>query len=135
MFVRYVLMWLLTFCSLVSFAQTQKISGKILNERNEPLAGVSVKVIGTNIGTSTDVEGRFSLNLDTQQKYELDISVIGYETKTVSDVEVLPNQVNELNAVLAIKSKVNEEVVVTARRSSARLETAASVISFQRNTN
>jgi outer membrane receptor protein involved in Fe transport len=135
MFVRLVLVCLFSICTLFSFAQAQRLSGKILNERNEPLAGVSVKVVGTNVGTSTDVEGRFSLNLIPQQKYELEFSAIGYETKTISDVEVLPNQVNELNAVLTIKAKANEEVVVTARRSSARLETAASVISFQRNTN
>ena len=135
MSLRYIILCLLIFCSSTLFAQTLKLSGKILNEKNEPLPGVSIKIIGAAGGTTTDLEGRFSLNLDPQKKYDLEFSNIGYEKKTVTDVEVLANQVNELNITLAIQAKSEEAVVVTTRRSSARMETAASIIAFQRNTN
>ena len=46
----------------VADAQSVKLTGKILNEKNEPLAGVSVKIVGGG-GTSTDNDGRFSLSL------------------------------------------------------------------------
>ncbi len=116
------------------FAQTIRLSGKVLSEKNEPLAGVSVKIVGTPGGTSTNIEGRFTLNLTAGKKYELEFSAIGYESKSLTDVEVGNGQSNDLSIVLNIKSKTGENVVLTTR-SSARKETAASIISFQKNTN
>jgi TonB-dependent receptor len=116
-------------------AQTLKLSGKVTNDKNDPIPGVSVKIVGATGGVSTDIEGRFSLNLSAGKKYELEISGVGYETKSVTDVEVVSGQVNELNIVMAVKAKSEENVTVTAKRSSARLETVASIISFQKNTN
>ena len=134
---RY-LRWALSLLSivLVSFtqAQTVKLSGKVANEKNEPLAGVSVKIIGSQGGATTDIEGRFTLNLSTGKKYELEFSAVGYETKSVSDVEVISGQVNELNIVLSIKARTGENVVVTTSRSSARRETINAAIAFQKNT-
>lgn len=123
--------------SLFSWAQAQsvKLTGKVINEKNEPLAGVTVKIAGSG-GTTTDVEGRFTLNLLPGKKYELEFSAIGYETKQVNDAEVAAGQVNELNIVLQVKATTGENVVLTTgRRSSARLETVNSIIAFQKNTN
>lgn len=121
---------------LFSFSQAQslKLTGKVLNEKNEPLAGVSIKVMGDG-GTATNIEGRFSLNLTPGKKYELEFSAIGYETKNITEVEVGHGQVNELNITLQIKAKAGENVIITARTSSARKETVNSVIAFQKNTN
>jgi hypothetical protein len=49
---------------LLSAAQAQslKLSGKVVNEKNEPVAGVSIKTTNGE-GTATDVSGNFSLNL------------------------------------------------------------------------
>jgi len=123
--------------SLFSWAQAQsvKLTGKVINEKNEPLAGVTVKIAGSG-GTTTDVEGRFTLNLLPGKKYELEFSAIGYETKQVNDAEAAAGQVNELNIVLQVKATTGENVVLTTgRRSSARLETVNSIIAFQKNTN
>jgi hypothetical protein len=120
----------------VSFTQAQsaKLSGKVVDEKNEPLSGVSVKVVGSQTGVATDMEGRFSLNLSVGKKYELEISAIGYETKTITEVEVINGQANELNIVLAINAKAGENIIVRSI-SSARKETFAAAISFQKNTN
>src|SRR5690349_12858620 len=82
-------------------AQSIKISGKIVNEKNEVLPGVTVKIAGSAGGAISDLDGRFSLNLSTGKKYELQLSAVGYETKTITDVEVQNGQLNELNIVLA----------------------------------
>jgi TonB-dependent receptor len=121
---------------LFSFTQAQsvKLTGKVLNEKNEPLAGVSVKIIGDG-GTATNIEGRFSLSLIPGKKYELEFSAIGYETKNINEVGVAAGQVNELNITLQVKAKTGENVVVTTKTSSARKETVNSVIAFQKNTN
>ncbi len=132
MLLRLKLLLILSFAFSFTYAQN-KVSGKVSNEKNEPLPGVSVRVAGQAGGTSTNVEGRYTLTLPTG-KYELEFSAVGYETKTVTDVEST-SQLNELNVVLVIKAKEGENVVVTARRSSARLESVNSAISFQKNTN
>lgn len=115
-------------------AQTLKLSGKVVNEKNEPLAGVSVK-LPNGSGTTTNVDGQFDLALQAQKKYELVFSIVGYVSKTISDVEVSNNQHNELNVVLQISSKDLNNIVITANRSNARRETVNSMIAYQKNTN
>lgn len=49
--------------SIFAIAQNGKISGKVLNVKNEALQGVSVKIVGAPGGTTTDLEGRYTINL------------------------------------------------------------------------
>ncbi len=124
------------FLLLFSFTNAQiKLSGKVVNSKNEPVAGVSVKLINATGGTTTDVEGRYSLSLSTGKKYELEFSTIGYASKLVNDIEVGQGMDNELNVVLEVAAKDIEGVVVKSQTISARRETTASVIAFQKNTN
>ncbi len=132
---NFLLLLALLICSFTVLAQTGKISGKILNEKNEPVAGVSVKITGAPGGVTSSVEGNFLLTLAAGKKYTLEFSAVGYEKKTVEDIEVLEGKVTDLNIVLNVSSKNLGAVTVTANRTNARRETAASMISFQKNTN
>ena len=131
--VRYILLFFLAFSSLISFAQTQKLSGKVLNEKNEPLPSVTISAIEVG-NTTSDIDGNFSLNLSPGKKYEVSFSAIGFASKTISDVEVFAGKTNELNVVLSIAAKDLGGVTVTSR-SSARRETVNSLIQYQKNTN
>lgn len=115
-------------------AQSLKLSGKVVNEKNQAIPGVTIQVAGDG-GTMTGVDGNFSITLAAGKKYELSFSAIGFETKAVSDVEVISGQTNELNIVLQSTSKNMSNVVITASRTSARRETVNSMIAFQKNTN
>lgn len=119
---------------ITSFAQTGKIAGKILNEKNEPVAGVSVNITGAPGGTTTDLDGRFSLTLPAGKTYELTFSAVGYQTKTINEIAVVADRVTDINISLEIASKEMGAVTVTATR-SARRETTASLLQFQKNTN
>ena len=132
---KYRLFFFFFFITSFAFAQTGKVSGKILNTKNEPLAGVSIKVTDEGGGASTDVEGRFVLTLTVGKKYELTFTAIGYAPKTVSDVEVTAGEVADLSIVLETASKDLGTVTVVATRSSARRESTVSLIQFQKNTN
>src|SRR5829696_6547325 len=125
---RLVLVFIVLWFS--SFAQSQvlKISGIVLNEKNEALAGVSVKIIGLPGGASTDLEGRFTLHLSAGKKYELEISAVGYESKIIPDVEVVSGAINEMSIVLVVEAKTTEAVTVTSR-SNAKRETVNAIIS------
>ena len=129
--VRYILVCLLAFSSLLSLAQSQTLSGRIVNDKNEPVAGATIKVVGSTTGTSTNVEGRFSLALNPGTKYTLDITSIGYATKQVSDVEVIAGQTNDLDMVLEPAVKTEEEVIV--RSVTRRQESTNALLNFQKN--
>lgn len=118
----------------VAFSQS-KISGKVVNGKNEALAGASVKLIGASGGTTTDVEGRYSLTLSATKKYEIEFSAIGYQSKTVSEIDVVDKQNTELNITLEVATKSLEGVVVKGQTTTARRESVASIIAFQKNTN
>lgn len=132
---KLVIVLLSLFSSLVVLAQTGKISGKVLNNKNEPIAGVSIKIVGAPGGVTTDIEGRYTLTLSTSKKYELEFSAVGYQPKTISEIELSATQVNELNITLEQLDKNLGTVTVTATRSTARRETVNSIIQFQKNTN
>ncbi|MBI1343211.1 MAG: TonB-dependent receptor [Terrimonas sp.] len=121
--------------SLSVLGQSVKLTGKVINESNKGIPGVSIKIGTTGTGTTTDVDGNYSLSLTPGKKYEISFSAIGFDTKILDEVEVTNNQVNELNVVLKVAAKELEGIVVKTTRSSARLESVNSIIAFQKNTN
>ncbi|HEY4107986.1 TonB-dependent receptor [Puia sp.] len=84
-----------------------KIGGRVVNSTGQPLEGVSVVVKGTNIGTTTNANGEFSLNVPDPQS-TLVVSYIGYQGQEipVADKTYLPI------ALTAENSQLNDVVVV-----------------------
>lgn len=88
--------------------QQQKIiTGTILDEKGVPLPGVSVVIKGTSEGTSTGINGEFTLKVQTTPSVIV-VSFIGMETKEVSidsqnDYKIiLQNEERELGEVVVI---------------------------------
>ena len=120
--------------SILSFSQKGKIEGKVTDAKSGlPLTGVSVMIKGSTKGTSTDIAGRYNLNIDQNGKITLIFSYNGV-TQEVSDIELKVGKITEQNLALTQREKTEEAVVVRAS-STARKETAASLITFQKNTN
>ena len=120
--------------SFQSFSQKGKIEGKVTDAKSGlPLSGVSVIVKSNNKGTATDLDGRYILNVDVSTKVSLVFTYNGV-TQQVDEIEVTDGKVTTQNISLTQKSKTEEGVVVRTT-STARRETAASLITFQRNTN
>lgn len=90
----------------LSVAQTTRVSGKVVDDTGETVIGASVVAKGTTVGTVTDLDGNFSLNIPSDRK-TLVISLIGMKTKEVAAG-------TNLNIVLENDSKLMSEVVVTA---------------------
>ena len=69
-------------CVGAALAQT-KVTGTVLSQEDgQPIIGAAVKVVGTSTGMLTDVNGRFTVALP-EGKDQLEISYLGYESKTV----------------------------------------------------
>ncbi len=63
-------------------AQEITVSGTVLSgSDNEPLIGASVRAVATNAGTSTDIDGNFTIKVP--QGSDLQVSYIGYEPQTL----------------------------------------------------
>ena len=90
------------------------ISGTIIDKVNQlPLAGTNIFLTGTDIGVTSDNDGKFSiLNLENGY-YSISISYIGYETKVVTDIWVRENAYEFLKIELDRKVLDYEGVTVT----------------------
>lgn len=76
--------WLSTLALIVffsAFATAQKVSGRVTDENGEGLPGATIVVKGTSVGTTSDVNGRYSINAASGQ--ELVFSMTGMETQTI----------------------------------------------------
>jgi len=108
---RYLFLSLLTICSLITFGQFS-ISGKIVDSASkEPLSGASVYCQNTTIGTASNKEGEFSLQLKSGG-YELIISYTGYQTKQV----IITNTDNRIPDIQMIKEEksLGEVIIKTS---------------------
>lgn len=98
-------------------AQVSKVTGVVVSaEDGEPVIGASVLVVGTNLGTITDIDGKYEIaNVPADAKH-LRISYVGMETQQVS---IKPGMIR---TELRSDTEVIDEVVVvaygTAKKSS-----------------
>jgi len=84
---------------------TQKTTGVVTDKNDEPLIGATVKIKGTSIGTITDINGRFSIEVPAGA--QLTVSYVGY---TPAVIEVTGK--NNLKIALSEESKYLDELVV-----------------------
>ena len=86
-------------------AQSNRVSGVVKDANGEPMIGVNVRVKGTNTGTTTDLDGRYSIKADPNQT--LVFSFVGYDA-----IEVPASQA--ANVQLTEGANTLQDVVVTA---------------------
>lgn len=107
---------------IVSTAQSQKtVTGLVVsNEDKLPLPGATVIVKGTNTGTSTDFDGKFSFRVEANAT-TLVVSYLGYKTKEVAITN------GSIEIKLEIDSNQLEEVVVVGYGTQTKKEVTGAV--------
>lgn len=103
------------------YGQSQTIRGKVSDSRGEPLPGATVVIKGTQIGTTTDADGRFQIAAN-QAESILIITFIGFETQ-----EVTTNGLEEANIVLMESSEQLSEVVVVGYGTQKKVNVTGAV--------
>ena len=93
---------------------TPPISGKITDQKGEPLVGVNVVIKGTTKGATTDIDGNFQL--DAKEGDVLVISLIGFKKQEVT-VGNAP-----LSIRLEEETSLLSEVAVIGSRGKARTD-------------
>jgi len=110
-FTKMIFGLVLLMLSLGAFAQTT-ITGNITDDSGEGLIGVNVLVDGTVLGTITDVNGDFSLTVQSAPPFTLVVSYVGYETQRIE----VNSATTEVNLQLEESTLLGQEVVVSASR-------------------
>lgn len=103
------------------FAQT-KLTGKVVDESNQPLPGASLVVKGTKTGASTDFDGNFTLETSVNSGI-LEVSFVGYETTSVAFTG------NANLGIIALKPSAEslDEIVITATSFAIERKTPVAV--------
>lgn len=118
------LLVLLIFClvTTLAWAQNRSITGKVVDKDGQGLPGATVIVKGTTNGTSTDVDGKFTLSVPNNAT--LIVSFIGMNTK-----EVLVGTQTSINVALLAENSILDEIVVTGLASNVKRANLANAVS------
>lgn len=130
---RLITAFLLLLATMPTLAQQQTVRGIVRDSMtNEPIAGAAVKVVGTQLGTSTDAEGRF-LVANVLDGATLEISFIGFVSKQVPvqgrrvlEVFMEPT-VDQLEEVVVVGYGTQKRATVTGAVSSIKGDDIAQI--------
>lgn len=117
-------LWLfmcLLLATTVTSAQQRTVTGRITDPNNQPVAGATVTVKGTNVATQTDASGNFSISVPGGRN-TLTVSSVGFNSQ---DIDVA-NQ-STVSASLATSTSSLSEVVVTGYSTQRRKDITGSV--------
>ena len=103
----------------VAYAQNVRITGTVIDaESGEPVVGASVIQAGTSNGTSTDLDGNFTLNAPSGA--DLEFSCIGYTSLTMKASPTM-------NVRMQVDTRFLDEVVVTGYMTEKKSDLTGSV--------
>lgn len=106
-----------------------RLTGQVMDDQNEPLAGATIAVEGTTIAAQTNIDGNYSLSLDPGT-YTIKYSFISFQTKRISEIKINPGETTTLNVELLPSAKELTQVVVT---STFQRESANGLYAMQKN--
>lgn len=109
------------FSTAVIFAQT-KLTGKVVDETNQPLPGASIILKGATSGVSTDFDGNFIFETSVSNGTIL-VSFVGYEAKSFT----FSKSVNFGTIALKPSAESLEEIVITATSFAIERKTPVAV--------
>ena len=119
--IKYLILFTSIFSVFVT-AQEVNVSGTVYDsESGELLPGASIVVSGTNIGTTTDFDGNFSLN-NIPVNNQIVVSYLGY-----NDFKVIIDTSTTLSIGLELASSKLDEIVVIGYGTQTKKEVTGAV--------
>ena len=105
-------------------------------ESKEPLIGATVRIVGSNIGAVTDIDGNFQLSGVEDGIYDIEIKYVGYKTVVRRQIKIEDSQVTTLDFELQSDTQMLSDVTVVAKanresESVTLLEQKQSVVAIQ----
>ena len=103
----FLLLWGIVFFAVQAMAQ-RSVSGKVTDEKGNPLQNVSVMVKGTTTGTTTRADGTYTLTVPANGK------ALVFSSVDMTTVEKAIGSLSDVSVTLKLEDKTISEVVVTA---------------------
>jgi TonB-dependent starch-binding outer membrane protein SusC len=115
---------IMLFMGLAANAQNRTVTGKVVDEKGEPLAAATVE-LSSAVKTKTGADGTFSISIPENTKTVV-VSFVGYEKRTINII----GQSN-IEVVLTISSSKGDEVVVVGYQSRRKRDEAGAISSIK----
>lgn len=101
----------------VAHADTRgKLTGKIVDQRNDPVMGANVVLVGTTMGGTTGLDGSFTILNIPPGTYDIRFSAVGYQTRVLKGVKISSGQTTTENLTITEAAIETGEVVTVAER-------------------
>lgn len=98
-------------------AQSGKLAGTVTEaETGDPIPGATVLLEGTQLGTSTDSQGRYTIIGLTPGVYDVRFSFVGFATQVFEGIRVTSDRTTSLDAELTEEVIEGDEVLIEATR-------------------
>jgi TonB-linked SusC/RagA family outer membrane protein len=127
---KYVLLCVFMMFSVIAFAQTRSIKGKVVDETNQPLPGSAVTIDGTTIGATTDANGNYTITGVKVGNYTVTVKFIGYAD--LKKVVTIAATATILNFSLQPQNTGLNEVVVIGYGTEKKKDLTGSIATVSR---
>lgn len=114
----YLVIGILLMWSIEGFAQKNAIKGSIVDANQKPVSGASIVLLGTVRGVQSDLKGNFELKDFPQGIYQLQISLVGFES-FAQEFSIGEKEIMELKFVLKEQDVMLDEFRVSGSRGIA----------------
>ena len=85
-----------------AFADTKgKLTGRIVDAKNQPVLGANVQIVGTTLGAAANEDGYYLILNVPVGDYTARVSAVGYQTNLVKEVRLSAGQTTTLNVTVA----------------------------------
>ena len=99
---------------IISQSKTGIISGEVRDAiTKQPLPGANILIDGTNLGSACDENGYYVIKDVVPGKYSLKVSMIGYLSSVITELNINPNRNQSVNFELNSTAMEMDEVNVT----------------------
>jgi TonB-linked SusC/RagA family outer membrane protein len=123
--------YLILFLFLLGFEGfSQTIKGTVFDENKEAVIGAAVKVLNTSTGTTTDLNGKFTLSNLQPGKVIIEISMVGFE-KLSRTITVEAGKTVEQRFNIKAKQNVMDELVVVGYGVQRRRDISSSIVKLE----
>ena len=117
--IRFNILFILTFLSIISFGQTGSITVVVKDPKTkETIVGANVIIKGTTYGSSKDLDGKFEIEKLAQGTDSIDINFSSYKPLTIEKVKGKANKATTSDIDLVQQEVTHGEGAVGRRKNS-----------------
>lgn len=106
---------------------TGRITGRVVDGKKQPLAGVTVGLVGAPLGAMSDENGQFTIVNIPAGAYTVRANLVGYRAVTTTNIIVSADESTRLELVLEEAPVQMQEVVVRAKRPVVEIHRTSTV--------